>query len=137
MLRRNELKMRMKEMILVAISGILLGCVNLRPWDGFLDSEHKEWRTYLDQRIDVECSNQPIENVLKAPLFPEFNCVILLGEPHPSVNIHAKGITRRETLWRIEKQCDLEMGIVRDENGRPRYVLIGSKKKDAVQPTTP
>jgi len=50
------------------------------------------------------------------------------------VTLAAKGITRREALWRIEKQCALEMTIARDESGSPRCVFIKQRKRNAEPP---
>jgi len=146
----------MREMIVVATVGILTGCVmGLPPWHGFLDTERPPWQQYLDQRIDVAVTNQPLADFLHSPLFPDFNCIISLGgqaepskaegdDPFPAesgveserivVTLTVKGITRREALWRIEKQCNLEMTIARDESGSPRCVLIKQRKRNAEPP---
>lgn len=139
----------MRKLFTIALCGLLAGCMTRQPWQGFLDTERASWRQYLDQNIDISVTAKPVAEVVQAPLFPDFNCIINLGgEPHPQTGepfaelgtntgerlvftLSAKGISRREVLWRIAKQCSLDMSIARDDTGTPRAVLIRPKKKDA------
>ncbi len=138
----------MKRLVAIALCGLLAGCMSKQPWRGFLDTERVSWRQYLDQTIDVNVTDKPVDQVVQAPLFPDFNCIVNLGgEPSPAgepfaepgtntdqrlvFTLSANGISRREVLWRIAKQCGLDMSIARDDTGKPRAVLIRPKKKDA------
>lgn len=47
------------------------------------------------------------------------------------MRLHGNGLSRREVLWRIAKQCDLDMSIAEDEAGVPRAVFIHPKQKSA------
>ena len=139
----------MRRMTVIAVAFVLHGCATGHPWHGFLDTEREGWRQYLDQRIDVAFSNEPLADILRGPLFPDFNCIINLNAVTPIqataplsaeaveeppkylVTLQAAGMTRREALWRIAEQCDLAMSVMRDESGVPRAVLIRPKKASA------
>ena len=137
----------MKRMRIIVICLMLNGCVSTPPWRGFLNTGAQRWEAYLDEPIAVDYTNRPLSEVLTEPEFPNFNVIIQFGhgtvdvaegddpfenvseEPEPSrVTMSAHAMTRREILWRIAKQCDLDMSVGRDENGNPRCVVILPRK---------
>ena len=102
----------MNRMMVMAVIGIVAGCNTDQPCRGFLNKDYRPWQEYLEQTIDVDVADRPIGEVLVAPLFPDFNCIIdLAGRPAgpPRVTMHAKGISRREALWRIARQCNVRI----------------------------
>jgi hypothetical protein len=139
-------------MIKVAITILILmlsGCVTTTPpWTGFLDTDVPRWQAYLDELIHVDYTDHPLSEILTGPEFPNFNVIIDFGavpeelpegadffegipdEPEPfRVTMRVHGVTRREVLWRIARQCDLDMSIGWDENGNPRCVVIKPRKR--------
>jgi hypothetical protein len=104
--------MKMKRMIFIAALGILAGCASVQPWHGFLNKDYRPWLEYLDHAVDIDVADKPLADILVEPLFPNFNCIINLTE-HPDaplrVTMRAKGITRREALWRMAQQCNVRM----------------------------
>jgi len=120
-------------------------CATVQPWRGFLDNGHDVWTQYLDQKIDIAATNEPLAEVLHEPQFPNFNCIISFGaatltqraepfsseaipeRPRYAVTLCAREITRREALWRIAERLDLEMSVTKGDAGTLNAVFIRPK----------
>ena len=104
----------MKKINVILLALILTGCATREPWQGFLQKENNAWLTYLDQTIDVDINNKPLDEILVAPIFPNFNSIMNQTETpdfRHLVTLKANGISRREALWRIAKQCNVQMTV--------------------------
>ena len=104
----------MNRMMTIALIGIIAGCRSVQPWHGFLNKDYRPWQEYLEQNIDIEVSNKPLDDVLTEPLFPNFNCIIKLSgqsDTPPRVTMYTREITRREALWRMAQQCKVRMTV--------------------------
>ncbi len=138
--------------------GTLAGCHAGQPWHGFLDTDRETWGQYLDQKICIAVTNEPLAEFLNGPSFPNFNCIVSGGagaesrrfqgddpfavsaEDKPEqilVTFAAKDISRREILWRVAKRYALEMTIAKEHSGNPACVLISPETNQAEQRAAP
>ncbi len=133
----------MKQILVLCVI-VVGGCVTLEPWKEYLDARFPEWRRYLDQRISCNFNNQPVDEVLADPLFEFKGMPQVVKQPvslsqldfyGPLVHerlltLRATRATRREILWRIAQQCDLDMNVEWDHDSiEPVAVAIEPKKK--------
>jgi hypothetical protein len=113
---------------------VLAGCSNPRPPADFLFANNAVWMGWMESTTDVRFKEVPLSKLPETPAFRQMNISIRGSDAALlplQVSLDAKGVTRRQALWMIAEEYDLNM-TVGYVGSRPFYVEI-TKRPDEDQ----
>ena len=91
----------------------------------FLFSWHAPYNKWMDTPVRVYYNEVPLEEIFKnAPLIGLSYNFIKKPKESPLVSIDSIGITRRQLLWAIAHDNNLNMSLKALPNGHPSEIII-------------
>lgn len=128
----------------VLVLSSLMGLVSCTFWDvrpdykphdklavvpqEFLYTSHAPFNDWLDTPVHIQITDVPLTDVFEHPALRELR-VVWVTRPveNPLVTIHRLGITRRQLLWALGQDHQLNL-LAQTVPGGKSYVEIRSRK---------
>ena len=91
----------------------------------FLFSWHKPYNEWMDAPNRVYYHKVPLDQVFRRPPFTKLEYTLGEMPPEiPTISVDSLGISRRQLLWLIAHDNQLQMSLITDEDGMPSRIII-------------